>query len=416
MRNGARFAVAVLVVALITVFAFFSYGNVGVRSYSYYNEYGEGATLTPSADANLPRVVFAYSWQHQGSPVSSVSWSYSVQISNLQGVAHWNLTMEFGYRVGTTGTITKIDSKTVTFQTTEQTVTDTGSETLDTHMGRYVTPSAGSSYTLQYFVRWKFSFLGAKSGNVYTYTNDGDGVLGNTDWSQVTSDTVDYAQDAPAEGIHAIYWSVDDADHLSDLTDRSTSTYVYGSYSGAKSGTWDTGLRVFFYASDISNMDIAVYLHPKITAPQASFQFLVTIYHPSGSPSVGMGLSTSNDQDWNATRKGVDMTQYVSQTSGGLYYFDINIRFEWSNSLLNAQCEVWVYEIYLAVNSPSGGGGSLGTPDPGQIQDPSQTDPGVEIPPYSVGGVDYEPVLLPLAVLLVLVAVFVVRRRGVGRR
>mgnify|MGYP000394960162 CR=1 FL=1 len=184
----AVLAIATFFIALILVA---SVRPLSVVTVKHYNEFGEGATISILE----PRFESGYWWEYEGAAVDTVSWTYSVQISGLQGVAHWNITVEFGYKVGSSATITKIDSFTKTFQTGEGTFSDSGSEGLSTHIARYANFQDGVTYTVRYYVRYKFSYLGAKSGNVYVITPDEDEVLEAEDWVKVATKQITYHEE-----------------------------------------------------------------------------------------------------------------------------------------------------------------------------------------------------------------------------
>jgi len=380
-----------LVVAGVAVFQF----DVKPQStYKVYNEYGEGATLSVRGGARTPGLIF--DWEHAGSTVSSVSWTYSVSVSNLQGVAHWNLTMYFGYKVGS-GSIVQIDSKTVTFQTAAATISDSGSESLDTHMGRFVSnPADGQSYSLYYYVRWVFSYLGAKSGNIYTVTNDGDDILEATDWTQVDSDSVTYVNPTPAEGIHAIYWSVDDQNYIDELTDDSDSTHVHNTQSYT--------LRVFFYAS---SLELSVSIRAKYDKEGWFPSAKTWLRNPSTGDTLGSGNLPQTDFGDISIYDG-DISSVVETTSDGLYAFDIVI------SLSHA--DGYVSEVKISYSSSSGNGGTGGgdlEPPPSDLRDDPGTGSGDwDYPEYSWADWSWDgSSFVLLALLIVAVPILAIWRR-----
>jgi len=139
------------------------------------NEFGEGFIADSDAEV-FKSSIFSFQiqgeWKYGGSTVTQVSWSYSVSVT-IQNIEHYNVTIEFGYKLSTASSITQLDSKTLTLQTESQTISDTGSEDLDTHTGRYVSnPQDGEIYYFNYYVRYTITGKGAKSGEIITAQSD----------------------------------------------------------------------------------------------------------------------------------------------------------------------------------------------------------------------------------------------------
>jgi len=329
MKKQYAFIVAVVLVVLVIAAATIE----PPRSYKFYNEYGEGATI--AVGGGLGDVGVLFDWEHSGSTVTTVSWSYSATISNLQGVDHWNLTLEFGYKVGT-GEVVKIDSRTWTFQTGTGTFSDSGSESLDTHIGRFVSnPVDGQTYSLYYYVRFKFSYLGVKSGQIYVETNDGDSVLEEADWTHVDSDSVVYRE--PLQIVDIVNQDTGTS-VKNDLMDSSDSTYTgdsnYILRLTFKSGTLNLVLKLRLRGDMPTDYEI------KVIKPGTS------TYTKVDSGAIGDTFA------WFSYT--VDFTSYVVENEDGSYTTDIKIG--------NPTEPVPIYCAELALEEPTASWADIDAP------------------------------------------------------
>lgn len=163
--RAKRAAFAVLVVAMI-VFVYFAVQGPE-HELVKLNEFGEGFIVDSSVEVYRNSWIPLQTqgdWKYGGTTVTQVSWTYSVTIQ-VRNIAHYNVTIKFGYKLGSASSVTQLDSKALTLQTANQTVQDTGSESIETHTGRYVSsPQDGTTYYFDYYVQYTIQGIGAKSG------------------------------------------------------------------------------------------------------------------------------------------------------------------------------------------------------------------------------------------------------------
>ena len=233
--RAKRAAFAVLVVAMI-VFVYFAVQGPE-HELVKLNEFGEGFIVDSSVEVYRNSWIPLQTqgdWKYGGTTVTQVSWTYSVTIQ-VRNIAHYNVTIKFGYKLGSASSVTQLDSKALTLQTTNQTVQDTGSESIETHTGRYVSsPQDGTTYYFDYYVQYTIQGIGAKSGEPITVQSG---------WiPKQTSVGLEYS-----EGFAISSIIVHEYGHLdmaypsegSDVTDMMTDGgHGYGADSAG--GLWDT--------------------------------------------------------------------------------------------------------------------------------------------------------------------------------
>lgn len=386
MRRAGRYLAAVLIVAAVVaaVFAFFP----GVRGREYLNEYGEGVYVITSISTGSRD----YDWKHGETRVSTVTVTYSVTITGMVNIDHYNVTLQGGYLVKSASNVYKLGEKTWTFQTEPKTFTLTIQEDLDTHIGRFESnPQHGEIFYVDYYVRFRISYLGEKSGNVYVVTDDGDSVLENEDWELKVEDNVKYT--ALSRGIHNIFCSHDashdsEFDALDILTDGDDLTRV-------RIGNDECVIRVFFWVPENEKTRVIVKVRG---SSSSSTSGSVRLESPSLSKwGSWVKLPTS----WGWVNLG-NVTKYLLVDSYGFYVFDICLSYSYSTGGAS------VSEIKLYVVDEQGG------EEPLEIASPRlQLTSGCEDwdYPYSWYTMDISGVIVPLVLVLAVLAAVIVRRR-----
>jgi len=391
LRRAGRYLAAVLIVAAVVtaVFAFFP----GVREREYLNEYGEGIYVVTSISTGSR----GYDWKHGETRVSTVTVTYSVTITGMVNIDHYNVTLQGGYLVRFASNVYKLGEKTWTFQTEPKTFTLTVQESLDTHIGRFESnPQHGEIFYVDYYVRFRISYLGAKSGNVYVVTDDGDSVLENEDWEFKVGDTVKYT--AISRGIHNIFCSHDafhdsEFDALDILTDGDDLTDV------GVGPDEECVIRVFFWVPENEKTRVIVKVRGVATA--SSFGF-VRLESPDLSKWGRLGNGGEHlPTSWGWVNLG-NVTKYLLVDSYGFYVFDIYLGYDYSTGGAR------VSEIRLYVVDEQTG------EEPLEVASPRlQLASGCEdwSYPYSWYTMDISGAIVPLVLVLAVLTAVIVRRR-----
>ena len=186
--------------AVLLVIRFFGPPQPGAPdiapNYNHIGGLDEYIVAGPLGDA---AVSAGFAWLSGAETVTTVSWTYGVEVSALIGIDHFNLTVWFGYKweLSALG-ITTLDSKSWTGLTSTGSYTDSGSEDVDTHTGRYISdPVADESYIFVYYVKYELRALGAKSGEIYIY---------NSSWVEVDSGTLTYQGSEGKPDFPGVSW------------------------------------------------------------------------------------------------------------------------------------------------------------------------------------------------------------------
>ena len=227
MRLDKWVVVGFTVLALFAVYAYFSLSTASQYAQTTGNPDGdEFAALVYNYKPPLRYAGFEeFKWvnPNTGSQYSTASWSYGISVT-VRGISSWNATIWFEGRLQGSANWVVIDSY-VKPNTTETnmdthtvTVSDSGSEDISAHMGRFVSnPAANQVYTVEYRVRWEWYGVGYNSHTVYNLT-------GYSESAVATGSAKNYVAPPTFSGTSVVEGSKYGS---GSVTDGSTSTYVY---------------------------------------------------------------------------------------------------------------------------------------------------------------------------------------------
>lgn len=310
------------------------------QGHDYINiKNGEGFILDGNVEVFKSSVISlrVQDWKYGGSTVTTVSWSYSVQVT-VVNIQQYNITIHFGYKLSTASTITELDSKTLTGQTVNQTISDTGSEDLDTHTGRYVSsPQSGSTYTFYYYIKVEIYGIGALSGELRS------DIL---DWTYKASATLEYSSIPVISQV--IWYDATNLDVYPDLGTDVTEGLTDGKKENLEDGICggaplDDYLLVFVFKivfSGSGTEKIRIYFGTD-AYKETGFEEGTGVYISSDGSSYSY---STTEVYWESEFYNIIMTSDMIDISGTLY---VKCEIHSADKITDVYREIYAMEIEL---------------------------------------------------------------------